>query len=297
MKRNAYDISRSDQVESRPPSTTRVEFISFVVINIPRVNMLHIQVPSDYTVDGIKDSKRSGNMKMLPLDAVISASRSSMSASAMKHQPQHSMHRCFCPSNGRPGRWTGQIGHTASKDDWSCQNRKKQFSLLHAVRICTRLRAEIFLSAFAQLLHMSAPQAWAFMKLPVIMDNALSHVVACVLSRHTEISFHAEGVPDPLYGPWFSETGNPDDEASATVDALRDMPVLHQEQFREIESFLNVRFNNINNRPTDFSDILVQTSHDRCDRNHSFRFCCCFCGCKPQLDESCHCFSLQPGDD
>ena len=112
------------------------------------------------------------------------------------------------------------------------------------------LRAEIFLSAFAQLLHMPAPQAWAFMKLPVIMDNALSHVVACVLSRHTEISFHAEGVPDPLHGPWFSETGSPDDEASAAVDALRDMPVLHQEQFREIESFLNVRFNNINNRPT-----------------------------------------------
>ena len=55
MKRNAHDISRSDQVESRPPPATPVEFISFVVINIPRVNMLHIQVPSDYTVDGIKD--------------------------------------------------------------------------------------------------------------------------------------------------------------------------------------------------------------------------------------------------
>ena len=55
-------------------------------------------------------------------------------------------------------------------------------------------------------------------------------------------------MPDPLYGPWFSETGSPDDEANATVDALRDTPVLHQE--REVESFLNVRFNNINNRPT-----------------------------------------------
>ena len=88
------------------------------------------------------------------------------------------------------------------------------------------------------------------MKLSVIMDNALSHVMAYVLSRHTEISFHAEGVPDPLCGPWFSETGSPDDEASATVDALRDTPVLHQEQFREIESFLNVRFNRVNNRPT-----------------------------------------------
>ena len=97
---------------------------------------------------------------------------------------------------------------------------------------------------------MSAPQAWAFMKIPVIMDSASSHVVACVLSRHTEISFHAEGVPDPLYGPWFSETGSPDDEASATVDALRDVPVLHPEQFREIESFLNARFNSISNRPT-----------------------------------------------
>ena len=97
---------------------------------------------------------------------------------------------------------------------------------------------------------MSAPQAWAFMKLSVLMDSALSHVVACVLSRHTEISFHAEGVPDPLYGPWFSETERSDDEASATVDALRDVPVLYQEQFREIESFLSARFNSISNRPT-----------------------------------------------
>ena len=84
------------------------------------------------------------------------------------------------------------------------------------------------------------------------MESALSHVMACVLSRHTEISFHAEGVPDPLYGPWFSETGRPDDEASATVDALRDVPVpvLHQGQFRVIESFLQARFNSISNRPT-----------------------------------------------
>ena len=92
------------------------------------------------------------------------------------------------------------------------------------------------------------------MKVSETMDNALSHVMAYVLSRRTEISFHAEGVPDPLYGPWFSETGNPDDEASSTVDALRDTPVLHQEQFREIESFLNVRFNSIK---VDLSDILV----------------------------------------
>ena len=112
------------------------------------------------------------------------------------------------------------------------------------------LRAEIFLPVLAQLLHMSAPQAWDFMKLLAIMDSALSHVVACVLSRRTEISFHTEGVPDPLYGPWFSETGRPDDEASATVDALRDVPVLHREQFQEIESFLNARFNSISNRPT-----------------------------------------------
>ena len=55
MKRNAHDISSSDQIESRPPPATPVEFISFVVINIPRINMLHIQVPSDYAVDGIKD--------------------------------------------------------------------------------------------------------------------------------------------------------------------------------------------------------------------------------------------------
>ena len=26
-----------------------------IVINIPRINMMHIQVPSHYTVDGIKD--------------------------------------------------------------------------------------------------------------------------------------------------------------------------------------------------------------------------------------------------
>ena len=88
------------------------------------------------------------------------------------------------------------------------------------------------------------------MKLLANMDNALSHVVTYVLSRHTEISFHAEGVLDPLYGPWFSATGSPDDEASSTVDALRDTPVIHQEQCREIEAFFNVRFNSIDNRPT-----------------------------------------------
>ena len=55
MKRDAQDMSRSDQVESRPTAAAPAEFISFVVINVPRVNMLHIQVPSDKTVDGIKD--------------------------------------------------------------------------------------------------------------------------------------------------------------------------------------------------------------------------------------------------
>ena len=82
------------------------------------------------------------------------------------------------------------------------------------------------------------------------MHNALSNVVPHVLSRHTEISFHAERVPDPLYGPWYSETWRCNDEASATVDALRDSPVIHQELFREIDTFLDFRFNNVNNRPS-----------------------------------------------
>ena len=81
------------------------------------------------------------------------------------------------------------------------------------------------------------------------MDSVLSNVVPHVLSRHTEISFHAEGVPDPLYGPWYAGTLQADDEASAAVAALRDSPVVHQELFREIDAFLDFRFNTVNARP------------------------------------------------
>ena len=102
-----------------------------------------------WTGSRIAFAKHSGNMKMLPFDAVNSALRSSMSASAMKHRPQHSMHRCFCPSNGRQGRWTGQIGHAVCEDNGSCQNRQKHSSGLHAVQFCMHLRAEIFLPALA----------------------------------------------------------------------------------------------------------------------------------------------------
>ena len=82
------------------------------------------------------------------------------------------------------------------------------------------------------------------------MDHGLAHVMNHVLSRHTEISFHAEGVPDPLYGPWYAGTWQSDDEASATVDALRDSPVIHRELFCKIDDFLDLRFNNVNNRPS-----------------------------------------------
>ena len=82
------------------------------------------------------------------------------------------------------------------------------------------------------------------------MDHGLAHVMTHVLSRHTEISFHAEGVPDPLYGPWYAGTWQSDDEASATVAALRDSPVIHRELFREIDEYLDSRFNTVNNRPS-----------------------------------------------
>ena len=48
-------MSRSDQVELRAEAADPAEFIRLVVINIPRIHMMHIQVPSYYTVDGIKD--------------------------------------------------------------------------------------------------------------------------------------------------------------------------------------------------------------------------------------------------
>ena len=48
-------MSRSDQVELRAEAADSAECVKFVVINIPRINMMHIQVPSHYTVDGIKD--------------------------------------------------------------------------------------------------------------------------------------------------------------------------------------------------------------------------------------------------
>ena len=83
----------------------------------------------------------------------------------------------------------------------------------------------------------------------VNMDHVLSNVVLHVLSRHTEISFHAEGVPDPLYGPWYAGTLQADDEAGAAVAALRDSAVVHQELFREVDAFLDFRFNTVSARP------------------------------------------------
>ena len=83
----------------------------------------------------------------------------------------------------------------------------------------------------------------------VNMDHVLSNVVPHVLSRHTEISFHAEGVPDPLYGPWYAGTLQADDEAGAAVAALGDSAVVHQELFRAVDDFLDSRFNAVNARP------------------------------------------------
>ena len=54
------------------------------------------------------------------------------------------------------------------------------------------------------------------------MLNVLSHVLPHVLMRHTEISFHVQGVPDPLYGPWYAGTLSPSDEAEAAIAACRD---------------------------------------------------------------------------
>ena len=88
-----------------------------------------------------------------------------------------------------------------------------------------------------------------FGKSRVKMDNVLSNVVPHVLSRHTEISFHAEGVPDPLYGPWYAGILQAGDEAGAAVAALRDSAVVHQELFREVDAFLDFRFNTVGARP------------------------------------------------
>ena len=68
--------------------------------------------------------------------------------------------------------------------------------------------------------------------------------------HHTEICFHAEGVPDPLYGPWCAGTWQSDDDASEAEDTLRYSSVVHQELFREIDAFLDFRFNTVNNRPS-----------------------------------------------
>ena len=135
------------------------------------------------------------------------------------------------------------------------------------------------------------------MKLLENMDNALSHVVTYVLSRHTEISFHAEGVPDPLYGPWFSETGSPDDEASSTVDALRDTPVIHQEQFRGIDTFFNVRFNSINNRPTFRTYWCNHRLIAVTETIHLGSVVAFAAGCKSSVDESSYYITFKTRDD
>ena len=67
---------------------------------------------------------------------------------------------------------------------------------------------------------------------------------------YNDISFDAEGVPDPLYGPWYAGTLSAEDEAGAAVAALRDSAVVHQELFREVDAFLDSRFSAFSARPT-----------------------------------------------
>ena len=56
MKRSAPASSGSDQDKLKVEVPDRSDLIRFVVINIPRINVMTVEVPSDYTVDGIKES-------------------------------------------------------------------------------------------------------------------------------------------------------------------------------------------------------------------------------------------------
>ena len=83
-----------------------------------------------------------------------------------------------------------------------------------------------------------------------MLDNVLSHVLPHVLMRRTEISFHVQGVLDPLYGPWYAGTLSPSDEAEAAIAAYRDTPTVPGAQSRESNASLRARFNVRSERPT-----------------------------------------------
>ena len=83
-----------------------------------------------------------------------------------------------------------------------------------------------------------------------MLDNVLSHVLPHVLMQRTEISFHVQGVPDPLYGPWYARTLSPSDEAEAAIAAYQDTSRVPGAQLREVDAFLRARFNAHSERPT-----------------------------------------------
>ena len=67
-----------------------------------------------------------------------------------------------------------------------------------------------------------------------MLGNVLSNVVPHFLTRHTAISCHVEGVPDPLYGPCYAgKQLSPSDDAETAVAAYLDISRVPCAQLRE----------------------------------------------------------------
>ena len=85
-----------------------------------------------------------------------------------------------------------------------------------------------------------------------MVRSVLSIILPHVLVRQAEIGFHVEGVPDPLYGPWYAGRQlSPCDDAETAVAAYRDTSRAPDatQRFSEVEAFLRTRFNAHGERP------------------------------------------------
>ena len=117
MKRSAPASSGSDQDKLNVEVPNRSDLIKFVVINIPRINMMTVKVPSDYTVDGIKESivRELQHREGVPLKRGEFCLTQVDTGSAMRHRLQQSALRHASLSDGQPTRQIDHHGHAGPK--------------------------------------------------------------------------------------------------------------------------------------------------------------------------------------
>ena len=91
----------------------------------------------------------------------------------------------------------------------------------------------------------------------------LPDILSRVLTRHVTISFHIQGVPDPLYGPWY-HSWQPFDEDEATHGPITDRDRPPEMFIADVETRIQDLFNiQLRLRFSQFPDVCVQLQDHR----------------------------------